>query len=47
VSTVLEPPQTTTAAGAPVVRITALRKSFGDNEVLKSINLDVLRGEVV
>ncbi|MCB1995776.1 MAG: ATP-binding cassette domain-containing protein, partial [Rhodoferax sp.] len=33
--------------GAPIVRITALRKSFGDHEVLKGIDLDVMRGEVV
>jgi polar amino acid transport system ATP-binding protein len=33
--------------GAPVVRITALRKSYGDNEVLKGIDLDVRRGEVI
>jgi len=35
------------ADAAPIVRITALRKSYGDNEVLKGIDLDVLRGEVV
>ncbi|GAA0745070.1 amino acid ABC transporter ATP-binding protein [Ideonella azotifigens] len=46
-SAVLETTETTTAVGAPVVRITALRKSFGTNEVLKGIDLDVLRGEVV
>jgi len=33
--------------GAPIVRITALRKSFGANEVLKGIDLEVRRGEVV
>ena len=33
--------------GAPIVRITALRKSFGDNEVLKGIDLEVRRGEVI
>ena len=33
--------------GAPIVRITALRKSYGAHEVLKGIDLDVLRGEVV
>ncbi|RYF83080.1 MAG: amino acid ABC transporter ATP-binding protein [Comamonadaceae bacterium] len=32
---------------APVVRITALRKSYGTNEVLKGIDLDVRRGEVI
>ena len=31
----------------PVVRVSQLRKSFGDNEVLKGIDLDVTRGEVV
>jgi len=32
---------------APIVRITALRKSYGSNEVLKGIDLDVRRGEVI
>ena len=32
---------------APIVRIEALRKSFGTNEVLKGVDLDVQRGEVV
>jgi polar amino acid transport system ATP-binding protein len=36
-----------TQPGAPIVRITALRKSYGTNEVLKGIDLDVRRGEVV
>ena len=31
----------------PVVKVSELRKSFGDNEVLKGIDLDVTRGEVV
>ncbi len=31
----------------PVVRVRNLRKVFGDNEVLKGIDLDVMRGEVV
>ena len=31
----------------PIVRITALRKSYGMNEVLKGIDLDVHRGEVI
>ncbi|MFO6419039.1 amino acid ABC transporter ATP-binding protein [Hylemonella sp. W303a] len=31
----------------PIVRITALRKSYGTNEVLKGIDLDVGRGEVI
>ena len=30
-----------------IVRITALRKAYGTNEVLKGIDLDVQRGEVV
>jgi polar amino acid transport system ATP-binding protein len=32
---------------APIVRIAALRKRFGANEVLKGIDLDVGRGEVI
>lgn len=32
---------------APIVRVTALRKSYGANEVLKGIDLDVKRGEVI
>jgi polar amino acid transport system ATP-binding protein len=31
----------------PVVRVTDLHKAFGDNEVLKGIDIDVARGEVV
>ena len=31
----------------PIVRITALRKSYGAHEVLKGIDLDVHRGEVI
>jgi polar amino acid transport system ATP-binding protein len=31
----------------PIVRIQNLKKSFGDNEVLKDIDFDVQRGEVV
>ncbi len=34
-------------AEAPIVQITALRKSYGTNEVLKGIDLDVRRGEVI
>ena len=34
-------------AGAPIVKIDALRKSFGANEVLKGIDLQVQRGEVI
>ena len=36
-----------TAVGAPIVSITALRKSYGTNEVLKGIDLQVERGEVI
>ncbi len=32
---------------APIVEITALRKSYGANEVLKGIDLKVARGEVI
>ena len=35
------------AADEPIVRIRALRKRFGANEVLKGIDLDVQRGEVI
>lgn len=34
-------------SAAPIVRITALRKSYGSNEVLKGIDLEVRRGEVI
>lgn len=34
-------------SSGPIVRITALRKRYGDNEVLKGIDLDVKRGEVI
>ena len=34
-------------AGAPIVNISALRKSFGTNEVLKGIDMQVQRGEVI
>jgi len=36
-----------TVVGAPIVSITALRKSYGANEVLKGIDLQVARGEVI
>lgn len=36
-----------TPATTPAVRIAGLRKSFGDNEVLKGIDLDVRPGEVI
>ena len=32
---------------APIIRIQNLRKAFGDNEVLKDIDFDVQKGEVV
>jgi polar amino acid transport system ATP-binding protein len=46
---VLDQPQQqpSTSVGSPIVRITALRKSYGTNEVLKGIDLDVKRGEVI
>ena len=34
-------------AQAPLIRIRDLRKSFGVNEVLKGVSLDVHAGEVV
>ena len=37
----------TTATDVPAIEITGLRKSFGDHEVLKGIDLSVLPGEVV
>ncbi len=36
-----------TRVGAPILRITALRKSYGTHEVLRGIDLDVARGEVL
>ncbi|WP_322788733.1 amino acid ABC transporter ATP-binding protein [Pandoraea norimbergensis] len=36
-----------TAMGAPLVTIRDLHKRFGDNEVLKGIDIDVARGETV
>jgi polar amino acid transport system ATP-binding protein len=35
------------ALAGPIVQITALRKSYGTNEVLKGIDLTVKRGEVI
>ena len=35
------------ADGAPLLRVAGLRKSFGKNEVLRGIDLDVQRGQVV
>ncbi|MDN8615505.1 amino acid ABC transporter ATP-binding protein [Variovorax ginsengisoli] len=51
-SLVAEAPASEAAAAArvsvaPIVRITALRKSYGSNEVLKGIDLEVRRGEVI
>ena len=37
----------TETASTPAVRIQGLRKSFGDHEVLKGIDLDVRPGEVI
>jgi polar amino acid transport system ATP-binding protein len=37
----------TTPAAAPLLRLREIRKSFGDNEVLKGVSLDVHAGEVV
>ena len=34
-------------ARAPIIRLEGVRKSFGDNEVLRGIDLDVHRGEVL
>ena len=31
----------------PAIRVRSLRKSYGSNEVLKGIDLDVKRGEVI
>ncbi|WP_327327640.1 amino acid ABC transporter ATP-binding protein [Streptomyces sp. NBC_01210] len=36
-----------TGAGGPEIEIRGLHKSFGDNEVLRGIDLDIARGEVV
>ena len=36
-----------TETTAPIVQIQGLRKSFGDNEVLKGIDLEVAPGEVI
>jgi len=47
-STVLAPSHAPTSeAVEPIVRISALRKSYGPNEVLKGIDLEVQRGEVI
>lgn len=41
------PEMTKTIESAPAVRIAGLRKSFGSNEVLQGIDLEVRKGEVV
>jgi polar amino acid transport system ATP-binding protein len=40
-------PTEPTPADRPIVSVRALRKRFGDNEVLKGIDLTVQRGEVI
>ena len=42
-----ETPASAVSADAPVVQIRGLHKSYGENEVLRGIDLDVRRGEVV
>ena len=41
------PPVDTSATVAPIVDIRALRKSYGSNEVLKGIDLQIAPGEVI
>nr|WP_315496331.1 amino acid ABC transporter ATP-binding protein [uncultured Rhodoferax sp.] len=41
------PPVNTSATAAPIVDIRALRKSYGSNEVLKGIDLQIAPGEVI
>ena len=43
----LAPEPKETSAAQPLVRIRDVHKSFGPNEVLKGITLDVMPGEVV
>jgi cystine transport system ATP-binding protein len=43
----MSPTDAPIADGAPLLEVTDLRKSFGDLEVLRSIDLSVHRGEVV
>ena len=40
-------PTTSPASGQPIVDIQGLRKSYGSNEVLKGIDLQVRQGEVI
>ena len=42
-----QPPPRAPRNGEPVLSVSGLRKSFGDNEVLRSIDLEVRRGQVV
>jgi cystine transport system ATP-binding protein len=42
-----DPVDTPTPGGAPVIRVSGLRKSFGHNQVLKGIDFEVSRGGVV
>jgi ABC-type polar amino acid transport system ATPase subunit len=46
-ATALVPEPAPGEGGAPMVRLEAVRKSFGDNLVLESIDLDVSAGEVL
>ena len=41
------PVRPTPGSAPPILRITALRKSYGTHEVLRGIDLDVARGEVL
>jgi phospholipid/cholesterol/gamma-HCH transport system ATP-binding protein len=43
--TIEEPKRSSSKKKEPVIHIKGLKKSFGDKEVLKNINLDVYRGE--
>ena len=38
---------TTTGGSDPIIRVRGLRKSFGELEVLKGIDMDVAKGEVI
>jgi polar amino acid transport system ATP-binding protein len=40
-------PSPSSAGAAPIVELQGLRKSYGDHEVLKGIDLSVQRGEVI
>lgn len=43
----MPPRKVTIIEATPVIRIRDVHKYFGDNHVLKGVNLDVLKGEVV